>query len=228
VSNGKLKQMSQDLDEIEKRIKELEAEVAFDDKDEDTEIIEDDADEDEGLLPIPPLPQELVPPPGLLLSVGHRQVKQANGVNKQTGNKQKRVECKSCNEVFFTKDAFLKHSKTLKHRQGVILKAGAAYEPAHHEPNFCRACNLTFKTVDDLLAHRSTSQHKESNAKLARASYCFVCKKQFTSPLQLRGHIIGKAHNDMVERKTGYRPLESKNTSKMPETQTKPKRIKPS
>jgi len=94
----------------------------------------------------------------------------------------------------------------LKHRQNVVLKAGAEYEAANHEANFCRACNEKFQSFADLEKHRATQEHKFQNEKLSRASYCSICKKQFTSPLQLRGHVLGKAHWDVVERKTGFRP----------------------
>lgn len=163
-------------------------------------------DDHEELAPIPPLPKELVPAPGLLLSAAARK-READRVQQgRVPSKSKKIECKPCSEVYFSEEAYKKHSRTLKHRQNIILKAGAAYEAANHEANFCRACNAKFETVEQLLAHRGTSEHKAAVQKLAKSSYCFVCKKQFTSPLQLREHVQGKQHNDAVESKTGYRP----------------------
>jgi hypothetical protein len=207
------------LDDIERRIAELEREVGGEDdesEDQEQNVVEDaedrEGEEDEQrpvLLPIPPLPPNLLPPAGLYLSTVKRE-KANNESNNQKSAKtsdSKRVECSACCESFVGDEAFRKHTKTLKHRQNVILRAGAAYEPARHEANFCRACNLKFETVESLLAHRKTAEHKDATEKLARASYCQLCKKQFTSPVQLRGHVLGKAHNDLIERKTGYRPV---------------------
>ena len=177
------------LNELDQQIKALESELQQDESEVET------SDHDE-LEPIPPLPPEQRVPPGSLIAATRR---------KEQLLSKKQVECKICSQVFEGKDAFRKHTRTLKHRQNSILKAGAFYEAANHQANFCRACNLRFDDINDLLNHRSTQAHRAAKEKLTRASFCSVCNKQFTSPLQLRGHIEGKAHIDKVELKTGFR-----------------------
>lgn len=183
---------------------------------------------------IEPLPAQLLPPPGLgskfsggvlppvkkeaearakksssdaPLSKNGEDDEDASSASSDAGASaaSKPITCEPCRETLPDKASYKKHIKTTRHRQNVVLAAGAAYEPAEHTPNYCRACSMQFSSPEELLEHRSTTQHKEAKRELSRASYCTVCKKQFTSPVQLRGHLDGKAHRDELERRTGFR-----------------------
>ena len=78
-------------------------------------------------------------------------------------------------------------------------KAGAAYEPAQGRALYRRVCVLTFADADALMRHRSTESHKQKVREDRRASYCHLCKKQFTSATQLKEHLAGKRHNELLE-----------------------------
>lgn len=43
--------------------------------------------------------------------------------------------------------------------------------------------------MDDLAAHKGTELHQLAEAKERRLSFCRLCRKQFTSPDQLKGHL---------------------------------------
>lgn len=199
------------LEEIERQIAELEKEVGGDDSSESEE-------DEEELLSIPKLPPHLICAPGPLIGITATNyvkpsLEDATDSVAPSSNKppsyNKRIECKVCdNSVYWGEEAFRKHSRTVKHRQNVILKAGATYEAANKESNYCRACNFKAEDTEKLMLHRQTAEHREAASALQRASFCQLCKKQFTSPLQLREHIIGKAHKDKVELKTGRRPTD--------------------
>ena len=102
---------------------------------------------------------------------------------------------------FFCRDkkALRNHKKSIMHRQNMVLKAGAAYEPAQGRALYCRVCVLTFADADALMRHRSTESHKQKVREDRRASYCHLCKKQFTSATQLKEHLAGKRHNELLE-----------------------------
>ena len=115
--------------------------------------------------------------------------------------------CEACNEeIFGTLKQFNKHRRTLKHRQFVVLKAGASYQVANKQSLYCRCCALKFKNEDELFSHRKTEEHYKKHQEERKASYCHVCKKQFNSPNQLNEHIKGKAHLAAVGERTGFVP----------------------
>lgn len=219
----------EELEEIERRIAALEGEIGS----------SEESDSEDELQPIPKLPAHLVCAPGLLLGAARtmahvplppapadqfsfKPATETTTTSTTVDSKKKRVECKVCdNSVYWGEDAFRKHSRTVKHRQNVILKAGETYEAANKASNFCRACNFTAGETEELMAHRQTLGHREAASALARASTCQLCRKQFTSPLQLREHIVGKTHRDMVEAKTGFRPTDHDQDQDAPEHKRK-------
>jgi hypothetical protein len=107
--------------------------------------------------------------------------------------------CDTCHGfVSIGKPEFVRHKRSLGHRQNLVLAAGAAYEPSQHRALYCRVCASSFADADELYAHRKTDEHKAQAKKEQRASFCQVCKKQFTSATQLREHVKGKAHLDLL------------------------------
>ncbi|KAH9257569.1 hypothetical protein BASA81_003995 [Batrachochytrium salamandrivorans] len=180
----------EELDEIERQIAALEGEIGSSEESGESES------EDE-LQPIPKLPTHLVCAPGMLLGVARTMThvplpplptstdaldsdQEATEPKPATETvDKKRIECKVCdNSVCWGEDAFRKHSRTVKHRQNVILKAGETYEAANKASNFCRACNFTASETEELMKHRQTLAHREAASALARASTCQLCRKQ--------------------------------------------------
>merc|ERR1712086_579565 len=74
----------------------------------------------------------------------------------------------------------------------------AGYEPNSHKSMYCRACKFTADTKDALMEHRNTTEHKEAARLEMTASYCKPCRKQFTSPMQLKEHVKGKYHKETL------------------------------
>lgn len=76
------------------------------------------------------------------------------------------------------------------------------YEPssANRLPFWCRVCKFQGRDTDDLLDHRETEFHKAAVRMETKMSYCQLCRKQFTSPIQLQEHLRAKGHKDRLER----------------------------
>ncbi len=76
------------------------------------------------------------------------------------------------------------------------------YEPAsaRHLPFWCRICKFRGEDTQDLLNHRETEFHKAAARIEMKMSYCQLCRKQFTSPVQLQEHLRAKVHKERLER----------------------------
>ncbi len=48
----------------------------------------------------------------------------------------------------------------------------------------------TRHSVEALAAHRATELHELAESRERRLSFCRLCRKQFTSPDQLKGHLL--------------------------------------
>jgi hypothetical protein len=70
------------------------------------------------------------------------------------------------------------------------------YVPASQEklPFYCRVCQFRGQNIDDLNQHKMTELHKSAISIEQKLTFCKVCKKQFTSPDQMKEHLKGKAH----------------------------------
>jgi hypothetical protein len=176
-----------------------------------------DNDDEEGELePIQPLPETLLPPSGTYSSDGHRRRRKPTPSTPLLGRETtvptapkpltEPTTCDMCHETYYTAEAYQRHVKSIKHRQNIILQAGAAYAPLQHTANYCKPCALQLASKEEYLSHCDTATHRARKEAVTRASYCSLCSKQFTSPLQLRGHVEGKPHREAVQKRTGYVP----------------------
>jgi hypothetical protein len=189
------------LTEVEARIAELEAQLASreesESESEEASTAEDQQADDE-LERIPPLPAHLLPAPGISKVVQAKAELDQPAAEEEERKPTQRFFCDACNYTAFDPDVWKKHKRTLLHRQNLVLQAGAAYEPARKRSCYCRPCALTFETPEALFQHRETAEHERKVQKDRKASYCQVCRKQFTSAHQLQEHIKGKVHKDML------------------------------
>ena len=62
----------------------------------------------------------------------------------------------------------------------------SSYAAHSHKSMFCRVCDFQAETKEELEAHWRTPAHKELARVEMKASFCNLCKKQFTSPAQLK------------------------------------------
>jgi len=80
-----------------------------------------------------------------------------------------------------------------------VKELQATYEAHSHRSMYCRVCKVEAPTKEALEAHWASDSHKELANIEMKASFCHLCKKQFTSPLQLKEHVKGKAHKERVK-----------------------------
>lgn len=76
------------------------------------------------------------------------------------------------------------------------------YQPASAEkrPFWCRICRHQAADESTFLAHKTTELHIAAAKAELKMSYCNLCRKQFTSPIQLREHLVAKGHKAKLEK----------------------------
>jgi hypothetical protein len=67
-----------------------------------------------------------------------------------------------------------------------------------HKPFWCRVCLFQGKDTTDLEVHKESREHKMKVAVEARLCSCGPCRKNFTSPEQLKEHLGGKLHRERM------------------------------
>jgi hypothetical protein len=63
---------------------------------------------------------------------------------------------------------------------------------------YCRICCYQANDLDDLNQHRDSTEHSIASEIELKMSYCKLCKKQFTSPAQLKEHIQARPHKEKL------------------------------
>jgi hypothetical protein len=89
-----------------------------------------------------------------------------------------------------------------------IQKVIREYVPSSHLklPFYCRFCQFQGKDLEEYNQHidPSNQSHTEQMKFHRKVCFCKVCKKQFTSPEQLKEHFSGKAHQERIEKRNQY------------------------
>eukprot|EP01041_Mallomonas_annulata_P004891 gene4891-9757_t len=70
------------------------------------------------------------------------------------------------------------------------------------KPFWCRICSFQGEALQDLENHRLSELHQLAERKERKISFCKLCRKQFTSPAQLKEHVKGKAHKERLDTMT--------------------------
>jgi hypothetical protein len=73
-------------------------------------------------------------------------------------------------------------------------------------PYFCRVCECQIKcnNDEDFERHKRSEGHREKEKFDKQISFCHLCRKQFTSPDQLKEHKMGKWHHSrLASRRSG-------------------------
>ena len=75
------------------------------------------------------------------------------------------------------------------------------YEPASMvgAPFWCRVCQWLGQDLNDFKSHSICVDHLSKLEIERKASSCKLCRKQFTSPLQLKEHLHGAAHKAKLQ-----------------------------
>ena len=64
---------------------------------------------------------------------------------------------------------------------------------------YCRVSAKQYKDGDEFFEHKKGDFHKAAVELEKKASYCKLCRKQLTSPVQLKEHLHSKPHKDRLQ-----------------------------
>jgi len=137
---------------------------------------------------IVPLPQSALP------QIKRRKLKAIDGDGDHDANgnasKAKKKKRKSVDPRLAVSDGI----------QEAVKEVLGGYVARSHEriPFYCRVCSVQSKDMESFLAHKDTDFHKAAIQAERRATYCQACRKQFTSPVQMREHLESKPHHDRM------------------------------
>lgn len=74
------------------------------------------------------------------------------------------------------------------------------YKPRSAErlPFYCRVCAHQYDSLETFTNHKTEPFHEAAVAMERKASYCKLCRKQLTSPAQLREHLQSRPHKERL------------------------------
>ena len=67
-------------------------------------------------------------------------------------------------------------------------------------PFYCRVCVKQYDNEDEFFIHKATDFHKAAVNMEQKVSFCKLCRKQFTSPVQLKEHLLSRPHKQQLDR----------------------------
>lgn len=76
---------------------------------------------------------------------------------------------------------------------------------AERRPFWCRLCRFQGSNNDEFFEHRESDFHKKAMAMEQKLCHCRMCKRSFTSAVQLKEHMTGKLHNENLNRRGRYK-----------------------
>jgi hypothetical protein len=65
-------------------------------------------------------------------------------------------------------------------------------------PFYCRVCATQYKNEQEFFGHKVNDFHRAAVEVERKASFCKLCRKQFTSPVQLKEHISSRPHKERL------------------------------
>jgi hypothetical protein len=111
-------------------------------------------------------------------------------------------------------------NKRSKHQKESVQFFLHEYVPRSSErlPFYCRYCPYQAKDEHDFATHRTSPLHLKRVDLERKASYCKLCRKQLTSPAQMKEHLKSKPHHEKLKRakqiQNGQRSSEGGNSSR--------------
>ncbi len=72
-------------------------------------------------------------------------------------------------------------------------------------PFMCRRCDVRCKNIEEFEKHKASKECQEKEDIWERGLRCGVCKKSFTSRVQMQEHFMSKKHREMLDIKGGGR-----------------------
>lgn len=107
--------------------------------------------------------------------------------------------------IRFSDEPSTQQSTSIKKSRGLestVREMMQSYQPTSQDkkPFWCRVCRYQAENISDFDHHRNSDSHLQLVALERKASFCKLCRKQFTSPEQLKEHLVGKQHIEKIER----------------------------
>lgn len=113
-------------------------------------------------------------------------------------NKNKKIRIKSEKEIQENEEneEKEKNKKRISGLESTVRELLANYKPYSKEgiPFYCRICRIQSDDIDTYNEHNVCELHLLAVNIEKQMSYCKLCRKQFTSPEQLKEHVSGKNH----------------------------------
>jgi len=66
-------------------------------------------------------------------------------------------------------------------------------------PFYCRICSMQSTNEEEFYAHRKSDSHHIAARSFQKATFCKACKKQLTSPVQMREHLASRPHKEKMQ-----------------------------
>ena len=86
----------------------------------------------------------------------------------------------------------------------------SSYQPSKHLPFYCRVCLEQSSDKDEFYRHKKSEFHRLAVQMEKKATFCKLCRKQFTSIIQMKEHLSSKPHKEKMDsvklRQRGMRP----------------------
>ena len=67
-------------------------------------------------------------------------------------------------------------------------------------PFYCRVCATQYGNEGEFIIHKATDFHRAAVDMEQKVSFCKLCRKQFTSPVQLKEHLLSRPHKQQLDR----------------------------
>jgi len=84
----------------------------------------------------------------------------------------------------------------------VVKELLVGYTPrsSEHLPFYCRVCSVQSENLETFVSHKKTEFHKIAVQEEKKASFCKLCRKQFTSICQMQEHLKSRPHKEKLNR----------------------------
>lgn len=103
------------------------------------------------------------------------------------------IKSKQCNSI--------NNSKTRKGLEATVKELLSNYTPTssyEKRPFWCRVCQVQSEDEVSFQEHRNSEFHIIATNEERKRSECRICRKQFTSPEQLKEHMKGSKHKEKL------------------------------
>jgi len=181
--------------DIDEEINRLEAELQSD-SNSDSDDDSDECEEKSGIICLSEFSKErIVPLPNIALPSNKR--KKLKAIDSAEGERKPKKRKRSKEERTF-EPVNNQNSTGLRDAVKELLD-GYVARSSQKIPFYCRVCAIQSKDLNDFQSHKKTELHIAAVKAERKACYCRLCQKQFTSPAQMKEHLLSKPHRQKMD-----------------------------